>query len=453
MSGRTNLSGGIDTADATAVAGDVVSPKTFYSASGVKLTGTIAIKTLQTFTPTTTNQTITAGQYLGGDQTILGDTDLTPGNIKNGISIFDVVGTFTGFGSDFFSGGVSFSRINAAGQVMGGIGLASSTFLYPLCSRSAIPRSHTGSDWVGKVGALMSDDGSKIIAFVNSTNVSNSFRYSTDYGKTWTTGAALPSTSSFGGACAIAANSDLSAVYIIDSTGQKFYKSTNYCASLSDITSLLTAGTPSATSGAPYHEVCCSADGTRVYVLYRTTGANYVIMGSSNSGASFSSLKSDGFTRKDLICSPNGQYVFYRETQSGTGIYKSSAYGASFASTGYTNAQLLISCDNSGNLYAASTTFSAGTIVYKNDASYINNGQSGKIGLITDTILYGYSTANPGYDLLKDSAGNINYLDDIGASMPNTTPTFGRVCPFYRTYNQASFKGIYPYERNLKIVL
>ena len=60
---------------------------------------TSATKTLQlttkpsaTITPGTTDQTIAAGQYLTGTQTIKGDTNLIPGNIISGRSIFGVSG-------------------------------------------------------------------------------------------------------------------------------------------------------------------------------------------------------------------------------------------------------------------------------------------------------------------------------------------------------------------------
>ena len=54
--------------------------------------GTIPKKSAQTYTPTTTDQTITSGQYLDGAQTIKGDANLVPNNILSGISIFGVEG-------------------------------------------------------------------------------------------------------------------------------------------------------------------------------------------------------------------------------------------------------------------------------------------------------------------------------------------------------------------------
>ena len=50
-------------------------------------------KTATTYTPSTTNQIISAGTYLTGVQTIKGDANLVAGNIKSGVSIFGVSGT------------------------------------------------------------------------------------------------------------------------------------------------------------------------------------------------------------------------------------------------------------------------------------------------------------------------------------------------------------------------
>ena len=87
-----NLAGGMNTEDATALASDILLGKTAY-ARGSKLEGTIASKEAQTYTPTTSNQTIAAGQYLSGTQTIKGDSNLKAANIKSGVSIFGVKGS------------------------------------------------------------------------------------------------------------------------------------------------------------------------------------------------------------------------------------------------------------------------------------------------------------------------------------------------------------------------
>lgn len=82
----------IDTSDATATVNDILQGKTAY-VNDIKLTGTIVSKEAQTYTPTTTEQTINAGQYLSGGQTIVGDTNLIADNIKSGVSIFGVSGS------------------------------------------------------------------------------------------------------------------------------------------------------------------------------------------------------------------------------------------------------------------------------------------------------------------------------------------------------------------------
>lgn len=58
----------------------------------------IAIKEAETFTPSTSTISIRANTYLTGMQTILGDANLTAGNIKKDVSIFNIVGTYEGGG-------------------------------------------------------------------------------------------------------------------------------------------------------------------------------------------------------------------------------------------------------------------------------------------------------------------------------------------------------------------
>ena len=63
--------------------------------SSVSLTATVTTKAAATFTPGTSNQTIAAGTYLTGAQTITGDPDLVASNIKSGVTIFGVAGSLT----------------------------------------------------------------------------------------------------------------------------------------------------------------------------------------------------------------------------------------------------------------------------------------------------------------------------------------------------------------------
>lgn len=64
--------------------------------SSVSLTASVTTKAAATITPTTSNQSIAAGTYLTGAQTIAGDSNLVAGNIKSGVSIFGVSGTYSG---------------------------------------------------------------------------------------------------------------------------------------------------------------------------------------------------------------------------------------------------------------------------------------------------------------------------------------------------------------------
>lgn len=84
-----------DTSDATLASGSsMLSGVTAY-ADGTKYTGSISSKDAASYTPTTSDQTIAAGQYLAGAQTIKGDANLTAANIADGVTIFGVAGSLT----------------------------------------------------------------------------------------------------------------------------------------------------------------------------------------------------------------------------------------------------------------------------------------------------------------------------------------------------------------------
>ena len=82
--------------DANAAAGDIRKNKTAF-VKGIKVTGNMAEKAAATYTPGTANQTIAASQYLTGVQTIKGDGNLKAANIKKGVTIFGITGTWEGY--------------------------------------------------------------------------------------------------------------------------------------------------------------------------------------------------------------------------------------------------------------------------------------------------------------------------------------------------------------------
>lgn len=86
------------------------------------VSGTIPSKTAATYTPATADQTIAAGQYLSGAQTVKGDANLKAENIKQGASIFGVAGALKllyagGCKTGTYAGGV---RWNGASYVYEG---------------------------------------------------------------------------------------------------------------------------------------------------------------------------------------------------------------------------------------------------------------------------------------------------------------------------------------------
>lgn len=78
--------------------------------SGEIVNGSMPTRSAQTITPGINNQTIAAGQYLSGAQTVLGDSDLQASNIRSGVSIFNVAGTFAGEGVKIIAQGETSSR-------------------------------------------------------------------------------------------------------------------------------------------------------------------------------------------------------------------------------------------------------------------------------------------------------------------------------------------------------
>ena len=97
-------SGGLITATVSASQSVTPTVSAGYVSSGTA--GTVSVsgsntsqlitKPAQTYTPTTTDQTIASGKYLTGTQTIKGDANLLAINIKKGVVIFGITGTYEG---------------------------------------------------------------------------------------------------------------------------------------------------------------------------------------------------------------------------------------------------------------------------------------------------------------------------------------------------------------------
>lgn len=88
--------GGVTSEDVTATKAYVhPSYKTITKDSNDEVVaGTMPLLAAKTYTPGTANQTIAAGRYLSGVQTIKGDPNLKAENIKDNVTIFNVKGTY-----------------------------------------------------------------------------------------------------------------------------------------------------------------------------------------------------------------------------------------------------------------------------------------------------------------------------------------------------------------------
>lgn len=105
----------VDSSTGVITATSKVSSSGYISSSSTK-SGTLSQTTqaAQTITPSTSDKTISSGVFLTGTQTIKGDKNLVASNIKSGVSIFGVTGTYSGSSS----GGLTWTEYVANGSEM-----------------------------------------------------------------------------------------------------------------------------------------------------------------------------------------------------------------------------------------------------------------------------------------------------------------------------------------------
>ena len=162
----------------TTQAAKTVTPSTSSQtavASGVYTTGAITVaaipssyvkptttKAAATITPTTSNQTIAAGTYCSGAQTIAGDADLVAGNIKKGVNIFGVAGSY-----DAASAALNF-------QVVGGTSAPSNSTENTIWVNTDVTIS-TWSFFKTKPTWTMSNGWVYIVSEISTNNVTTAF--------------------------------------------------------------------------------------------------------------------------------------------------------------------------------------------------------------------------------------------------------------------------------------
>ena len=119
-----------------------------YISNSATKTLQLNIKSAATITPTTTNQTINAGKYLTGAQTIQGDANLIPANIASGVSIFGVTGTHQG-GSGIDTSDATATAadiVDGATAYVNGAKLTGTLVVQNYYTGSTVPESSLGND-------------------------------------------------------------------------------------------------------------------------------------------------------------------------------------------------------------------------------------------------------------------------------------------------------------------
>lgn len=136
---------------------DGLSKVTVNAISSTYVGSDVTKKSAATYTPKTTDQSIASGQYLSGTQTIKGDANLVAGNIKSGVSIFGVTGTYTGGGS---SGGSGNNNVEAYAvtSINPSVSFKTASGTIKIWGYGTISSS---SGWGGTTTSLIAFDGNK----------------------------------------------------------------------------------------------------------------------------------------------------------------------------------------------------------------------------------------------------------------------------------------------------
>lgn len=82
----------------------------YINASGARQEGTVSSRSGYTITPGRYSQTVAANQYLTGNITIAGSSNLTAGNIRSGVNLFGVNGSYEGESTGVYANVLSFAR-------------------------------------------------------------------------------------------------------------------------------------------------------------------------------------------------------------------------------------------------------------------------------------------------------------------------------------------------------
>ena len=141
--------------------------------SSVSLTASVTTKAAATITPGTTNQTIASGTYLTGTQTISGDSNLVAGNIKKGISIFGVAGSYEGSGGESSSMNIQ-AWVGRASRTANSYGATTATLTVAVTGTYTVSWSAWRSSSSGTMGTNL---------HVNSTTGTNQQTFTNTYGQ------------------------------------------------------------------------------------------------------------------------------------------------------------------------------------------------------------------------------------------------------------------------------